>query len=417
MPRTRRSKPLYRRGQFALHPREGRNLQIIWYDSERKRERCASAGTSELEEGKIAVDRLFLASTGGGSTCPTCGQTVGRGNALVASIIADYLTAHGSQQSSADAIAARLDHVLRYIEQLKDPGVRAANVTEAWIASFRTWLEADPYHVGKAQEVRYRSPATIENSVIQLAAALRWHKEDVHFEPIPLKELSRTPEYRADVATIAAMFRYCLDPDAKTPKQRERMIRGRLSLLAFLRHSIVTWGRPDAILDSSTAPKRGQWFSSARVFNLNPVGRRQTRKYRAMVPVPECVAWWYDSFSGPIMPKTLSKSTWHRMEVALGLPGAGQSGMKLIRRSIATIARKPDRLGEEHWIQGRIMLGHVQPTTSDIYAVQDPTHLGRALAVTTAIIGEVEKLAPGAFYRDFTALGSNVASLHGGRNG
>jgi hypothetical protein len=105
------------------------------------------------------------------------------------------------------------------------------------------------------------------------------------------------------------------------------------------------------------------------------------------------------------------------MEVALGLPGAGQSGMKLIRRSIATIARKPDRLGEEHWIQGRIMLGHVQPTTSDIYAVQDPTHLGRALAVTTAIIGEVEKLAPGAFYRDFTALGSNVASLHGGRNG
>ncbi|MEO7602395.1 MAG: hypothetical protein ABIS39_03910 [Sphingomicrobium sp.] len=75
--------------------------------------------------------------------------------------------------------------------------------------------------------------------------------------------------------------------------------------------------------------------------------------------------------------------------------------MRLIRRSVATIARK--RLGEENWIQGRIMLGHVQPTTSDNYAVSDPSHLGRALAVTTELIKEIEALAPGAFYRTLTA--------------
>ena len=69
--------------------------------------------------------------------------------------------------------------------------------------------------------------------------------------------------------------------------------------------------------------------------------------------------------------------------------------MRLIRRSVATIARK--RLGEEHWIQGRIMLGHVQPTTSDIYAIADPSHLGRALEATAAIIEEIEALSPGAF--------------------
>jgi hypothetical protein len=69
--------------------------------------------------------------------------------------------------------------------------------------------------------------------------------------------------------------------------------------------------------------------------------------------------------------------------------------MRLVRRSVATLARK--RLGEENWIQGRIMLGHVQPTTSDIYAVSDPAHLGRALEVTTSIIAEIEALAPGAF--------------------
>lgn len=405
MPRTRRPKPLYRRGKFGLYPREGRNHEIIWYDAERKRERCTSAGTCDLEEGKIALDRLYLASLG--TVCPTCWRPIEHDHdekrPLVASLIADYLTAHGSEQSSADAIGARLDHVLRYIGTLDDPAVYPEQLVEAWISSFRQWLAADPYEVGKARELRFRSPATIENSVIQLQAALNWRKAPVLFKPIPLKELSRTPEYRADVETMAAMFRYAMASKRRT------------ALLAFLRHSVVTWGRPDAVLDSSTDPARKQWYSAARVFNLNPIGRKQTRKFRAMVPVPECVAWWYDGFKGPIMAETLSKSTWRRMEQQLGLPGMGQSGMKLIRRSVSTIARK--RLGERDWIQGRMMLGHVQPTTSDIYALPDPAHLGRALAVTTRIIGEVEKLAPGAFYRAGTADAGTVVPIRGGKNG
>ena len=134
---------------------------------------------------------------------------------------------------------------------------------------------------------------------------------------------------------------------------------------------------------------------------LNPKGRRQTRKYRATMPVPQSVAWWLDGIEGPVLKDGRSKATWQRMETKLAMPRAGQSGMKLIRRSIATIARK--ELGEEHWIQGRMMLGHVQPTTSDIYAVADPSHLGRAMAVTNAIIEAIEREAPGAFYRTLTA--------------
>jgi hypothetical protein len=69
--------------------------------------------------------------------------------------------------------------------------------------------------------------------------------------------------------------------------------------------------------------------------------------------------------------------------------------MKLIRRSVMTLARR--RLGEEHWVQGRMMAGHVPVTVSDIYALPDPANLGRALAVTDAIIKEREARAPGAF--------------------
>jgi len=387
MPRTCRSKPIYQRGPFALHPRPGRNLEIVWYDSDRKRERCASAGTRSVDEGKIALDRLFLAGGGGSSNCPTCGQAIDRGNALVASIIADYLVSHGCAQTSSDAIAARLDHVLRYLETLTDQGVRARDLSERWITAFRNWLAETPYQSGKAQKLR--APATVENSIVQLAAALRWAREEVLFKPIPLKELSRTPEYRADISDLAAMFRYALE----TPR--------RSNLLAFLRLSVITWARPDAVMDASVTVGRGQWYSKARVLMLNPKGRRQTRKFRATVPVPESVAWWLDESIGPIVNGGLSKTTWQRMEAGLGMPRAGQSGMKLIRRSVATIARK--QLGEEHWIQGRMMLGHVQPTTSDIYAVADPSHLGRAMAVTSALIEAIEKEAPGAFYRSLTA--------------
>jgi len=372
MPRTRRPKPLYQRGDFKLYPREGRNLEIVWYDRERKRERSISAGTADPDAGKIALDRKYLHATGGEYTPP-----VSRTSPLVAAVIADYQLAHGDEAASADAIRHRLAHVVAYLGTLKDKAVRCDAIDERWITKFRTWLTKQPIR-GTA---RQRAPATIENSVLQLQAAFRWAKQIPAFKPIPLTEVTRSPSYRADIPMLAAMFRYAMQPR-------------RGNLLAFLRFSVATWARPDAALDASTDPTRGQWNSQARVFNLNPVGRRQTKKRRATVPVPECVGQWLDTITGPVCPQELSKATWRRMQAALGLPFEGQAGMKLIRRSMMTLARK--RLGEEHWIQGRMMAGHVSMTVSDIYALPDPANLGRVLAVTQGIIEEIEALAPGA---------------------
>ena len=371
MPRTRRPDPLYKRGDYALYPREGRNLEIVWYDRERGRERSASAGTTDVEAGKVALDKHYLHATGGEYVPPTS-----RISPLVASVIADYQCAVGDERSSSDAIRHRLAHVTDYIATLKDKAVRCDAIDERWIAKFRLWLGKRPVRGSK----RVRAPATIENSVLQLQAAIRWAKQIPAFKPIPLPEVTRSPSYRADIPMLAAMFRYAMKPR-------------RQNLLAFLRISVATWARPDAALDASTL--RGQWNSQARVFNLNPVGRRQTKKRRATVPVPECVGEWLDTIEGPVVPRELSKATWRRMQAELGIPFDGQGGMKLVRRSMMTLARK--RLGEEHWIQGRMMAGHVPMTVSDIYALPDPANLGRALAVTKAIIDEIDQLAPGAF--------------------
>jgi hypothetical protein len=145
------------------------------------------------------------------------------------------------------------------------------------------------------------------------------------------------------------------------------------------------------------------------------VGRRQTRKRRALVPVPEVIGLWLDTITGPVVREAVSKSTWRRMEVALGLPGQGDSGMKLIRRSVSHHARP--LIGERDWIQGETMLGHRKPSTSDIYALPDPAHLGVALAATQTIIDQIESLCPGAFYRDFTAHAGKVVGIEAAKNG
>lgn len=394
MPRTRRPDPLYRRGDYALYERPGRNLEIVWYDRDRRRERSISAGTSELEAGRIALDRHYLRATGGEYVPP-----VSRTSPLVTAVIADYQLGHGDDAASADAIRHRLAHVVRYIGTLKDKAIRCEMIDERWIAKFRAWLAKQPI----PGATRARSPATIENSVLQLAAAMRWARQIPAFSTIPLPEVTRSPAFRASIPQIAAMFRYAM----ASPR--------RANLLAFLRLSVATWGRPDAIMDASTSPERGQWLSQARAFNLNPVGRRQTRKRRALVPVPECVGSWLDTIAGPVLVAELSKATWQRMEKALGLPGEGQSGMKLIRRSISHHARP--LIGERDWIQGETMLGHRKPSTSDIYALPDPAHLGVALAATQALIDQIEKLCPGSFYRKFTAPSGNVVPMQAGKNG
>jgi hypothetical protein len=394
MPRTRRQKPLYLRGDFKLYPREGRNLEIVWYDRERRRERIASAGTNDVEAGRIALDRFYLDKTGGEYIPP-----VNRTSPLVTAVIVDYQLAHGDRAASADAIRHRLAHVVRYIATLKDKAIRCDGIDERWIAKFRTWLAKQPI----AGTTRERSPATIENSVLQLAAAIRWARQVPAFDTIPLPEVTRSPSFRASIPQLAAMFRYALAS------------KRRANLLAFLRLSVATWARPDAALDASTDPRRGQWHSQARAFNLNPVGRRQTRKRRALVPIPECVGEWLDTIIGPVVPLAVSKSTWRRMEATLGLPGNGESGMKLIRRSVAHLARP--LIGERDWIQGEAMLGHRKPSTSDVYALPDPAHLGVALAATQTVIDQIEKLCPGAFYRNFAATSGTVVPIRSGKNG
>lgn len=388
MPRTKRPKPLYQRGAFALYRRPGRaNLEIVWYDHERKRERISSAGTGDVGKACTELDRRFLASEGV-KVCPTCGRAMeGEAAPRLTTAIMDYLT-QSEDKVGVKSAKTRLSHVVTYVAET-NPALTLPMVSEAWIAKFRSWMGKRGYSLGHT-----------EGCVMQLAAAINAQVgHEAQFKAQSLKELAKSPTYRATVEQIAAMFRFCTDPPPPpgrewTPKERAMVISTRENLLRYLRAAVATWARPDAILELKA---EGQWHSAAGVLNLNPEGRRQTKKHRPVVPIAKQFRPWLDEAlkREAYLPVSTIRHGWAAMSKHLSLPGAREAGEKLIRRSMATICRRI--IGEADWAQGELMLGHRKASISDIYAIPDPANLGKALAATEQVIDQIEALAPGAF--------------------
>lgn len=407
---------LYSRGKYRLEWDRRRDgtlrtpfIQIVWYDAGAGRNRSRSTGTQKIAEAEDALDRLYLERERGQSICPGCGRPfdVSAGHPLTVAIN-DYLLAREDRSSFA-SIRPRLMHVLDFLEATDRQQIVCENVTGGMIEDFRKWSALQP--VVEAGVSRPRAPGTTEASVRSLAAAINHahsRRDTLYpaaFKALPPAQVSRTPTYRSSIAELAEMFRYCLNPKAPegvlwSKQMRERQKLHRRSLLRFLQISVATWCRPDAAHDFSTDPKRGQWIEAASVANLNPKGRRQTKKYRPSVPVPAQFAALLRSTDGFFVPVKSVRKAFEAMQSELGLPRDRETGLKLIRRSVAQIARQ--RIGEERWAQGEMMLGHRKASTSDLYALFDPANLGVALAVTASIIDEIENLAPGAFMAENT---------------
>lgn len=448
MPKAKRDSAIYQRGkpergEFVCWLDWDRKangslrspfLAVFWYDPERRRTRSVSTGTSELEAGQRWLDAYYLQQTTGREVCPTCGQfRHGASGYLVTAAIAAYQLDHGDGQTSSKAIKARLAHVLGYIANTTRIDVTCEQIDEKWITRFRSWAEKQRV-VGPNGKERDRSLSTIEGSVAQLQAAINhaWRRGDTRsaakFKPIPTRELNRTPQHRSGVAEFAAMFRYCVEPTVSKKeivgwgRRKEAYTadevaairrRERGALHRFLILSIATLGRPDAVLDVSTKAERRQWNSNARILALNPDKRRQTKKYRAIVPIAWQVAHHLDAapkgfFVGP---KSVRKA-WEAMAAEIGLPGGGEAGMKLIRRSVADLLRQ--RLPVEAWGEIEIFLGHAKfDQVSDLYAPFRPDYLRRALAVIEGLIDEIEQAVPGAFHRRCTGEEAAIIPLSG----
>ena len=147
----------------------------------------------------------------------------------------------------------------------------------------------------------------------------------------------------------------------------------------------------------STDPRRKQWDSANGFMNLVPRRARADEEIRPVVPAARQLVPLLDATSGFFVSIASVRQAWEAMQRDSNLPQDRDAGMKLIRRSIAQLARQ--RLGQRDWIEGKIMLGHHRADRSDLYVPDDPSYLHRALKATEAIIDEIIALAPNAYAR------------------
>jgi integrase len=402
-------------------------LAIFWYDRDARRTRSASTGTAAEDAAMIALDRRYLADRGEAAAyCDSCGQPIARASAyLLTDSIADYRLEVGDERTSADSIEARLKHVLDYLEE-KD--LTEASCAQAcaplFIANFRAWSKLQPvvWRNGKGDITvsRPRSPATTEESVLQLCAVLNHAANEKRsdarpdYKPLPRKQVTAPRRVRVDAPVLADMLLYAAEPAKR-----------RGALHAFLIAEICTLARPEAVVDISTTRDRRQWWPGSALLDLNPAGRTQTKKFRPIVPVVSVLGEWLDFTHANVAaesprertggwlvnyygkPVQDVESAWEKMLVALKLPLEREWRPYVIRHSIATLLRGA---GVPLWeLQG--MMGHHAGGTTETYAIE--TRFANATKAIEDLLGELDVRAKGALHRRPTGPASNVIILGG----
>jgi len=432
----RRTPPVYQRGKYWLAHDEradgtlrSPNLYIWWYDSGTRRERSTSTATSDVAAAILELDKVYLADKGEAPAfCHACGQPLAQAQAyLLTDAIADYKIEWGNTRASADTISGRLAHAVAFLDAEQALGAegRFGHLTSCatacgtvFVNAFRAWSRLQPveWRNGKGEVTvsRARSPAATEASIAQLIAVLnhaanaepaRSDKRPI-YKPLPARQVQRQRRTRIGVEELAKMFAYAAEPD-----------RQRGSLHAFLVASVCTIARPGAVVDINVAPDREQWWPGAPTINLNPQGRVQNKKHRAVLPVLPLLDRWlreeYETYMALAIPDRAGRGwlvnyhgraiqdvdrAWDTMLTNLEMPAGREWRPYLLRHSLATLVRNN---GAKKWdLEG--FMGHRDGSQTEVYAIGEFPTVVRAL---NHIIAKIEKLAPGSTHRNPTGTG------------
>lgn len=161
------------------------------------------------------------------------------------------------------------------------------------------------------------------------------------------------------------------------------------NLFRFVMLALNTWARPEAIIDFRPDKQVDRYG----VLDLNPPGRRQTKKYRPKIRLTENLKGWleYWNSTAPMIwdgePITTMKRTFKRHGEACGMPLFTQY---TLRHFMATEARqlKPPVSRE----QRDLWLGHDDGgRTANWYEHRDPEFLEDARRATDTIIDLVQQ--------------------------
>ena len=344
--------PDFRIGDYWLAKRPGTDTWCrTWYDPDGQCTRRISLGTAEFEEAKQRLSDWYVREHAPQDETPD--------DVSLADVIRRYYEEHASKTASHDT--ARIN-LLIWLDFFGAEATVGSATRPSEIDRFITHLE-DQGH----------SPSYINRILTPGRAAINraWKKGILSSAPfIRSVEVGETePKGRPMNMEELRLFYHT----AEAPH-----------LKAYILWGLGTAARPDAVTDIHS----DLIDTENGLVQLNPPGRKQTKKYRPTVKLPESlqpfiVDGYQITFRGK--PVREIKSSWRTQRTACKLD------MKVNPYSLRhTIARHLRASGVPSW-EVSAQLGHKKKELSitEIYAPFDPSYLNQSVAAIDVFLREL----------------------------
>jgi len=351
-------------GDYWLSQRPGSKQWCrTWYDTTTRQTKRASLGTDDLSAAQISLAEWVVKNAKFGKQAPE--------DVPLEQVLVRYWHRTGSTLASSGMTDIALAYWSEYFA-----GAVVTDVDRTRQGEFVKWLQAKrtpPLSDGYVRRIMGAGKAALNDA---------WQHGEI--ASVPFIALPDDGEPRDRVLSLdesIALWR-------ATERPHERM------MLAIL---YGTLARPEAALDI----RREQYDKTRGLLAQNPPGRRQTKKYRPVVPVCAFLAPWIESVpSGYLVtwrgkPIASFKTAWRALRRRAKL---GQEVVaKTIRHTMATELRAAGVPEAE--IQG--FLGHrAYGGKTEIYAKYRPDYLGQAV---TAIDGYMARMRASCVLVDVSA--------------
>ena len=314
-----------------------------WFDPHTRQTRRASLGTNDFRQAELKLAEWVTKNQHLSDERPE--------NMPLETTLVRYF----EKQAKGSASETQVRIALRYWSEFF-AGQVISELTPEHIEAFIEWLQQKGHSNGYINRILAAGRAGLNRAV---------KRQEVRTVPhVPSLEPAEPRDIRLNVDQAAALFDAC----------EERHI------FVFLMLAFNTLSRPIALLEL----QKSQIDFENRLIELNPPGRKQTKKYRPTVPITSALLpWLQEAQEGPLVAYwgRSIKSVRRGFNVARDAAGLGKEvSPYVIRHTMAIELRKR---GVPPWeVQG--ILGHKSGgfRTTEIYAKYDPDYLSKsALAI------------------------------------
>ena len=281
-------------------------------------------------------------------------------NVTVARCLQRYVMKRGEEIASVEQARIASVQILEAIGEITVAELTIP-VQERLIASLRA---------------RGQANGTISRVLSVLRAALNWSRQQVELTHVPhvIDVPKAKRKKRAASLEELVAFANAIEDE---------------HLRRYLLFSLGTAGRPTAVLELT----RDRCDVDGRCFEMNPVGRLQTKKYRPMIRMAESLVPIVETVRfGPMITKNgkplkAIRSVWNRTRDRAGLPK--DFTPYIIRHTVATWLRRQRVPFEEI----EEFLGHRHNSTTEDYIHVDSTIQENAAVAVDRLIQEIGRAA------------------------